>query len=99
MSGKTVSEHDANKQRNKMSLHLLRTAVEVRQGQYREEAGGNDAATDIRFVSFSMLREGPLMKAVLINGELFVTGMDAGAMDYRDRQRMLIVARSVANNA
>lgn len=96
MSGKGVSEHEANKERGKSTLRLLRAVVETRNGAFREDAMGSET-DDVRFVSLTMLKDGPLTRAVVINGELFVSALDAGVMDGRDRQRILVVARTVGN--
>lgn len=90
------NDHDANKERGKSTLRLLRAVVETRNGAFREDSMGS-ATDDVRFVSLTMLKDGPLTRAVVINGELFVSAMDAGVMDGRDRQRILVVARTVGN--
>lgn len=96
MAAKGSSEHDVNKERSKRTLQLLRVVVETRNGAIRED-GPTSESDDVRFLSFSMLKDGPLTRAVVINGELYVSALDAGVMDGRDRNRMLVVARTVVH--
>lgn len=92
-----VDRHNANRDRNRRALGLLYTAVEVREGGIRQDdVLGPDAA--VQHVAFSFMKDAPLSRGVMINGELYVSAIDAGAMDGRDRTRMLAVARAVANN-
>lgn len=96
MASKGSSEHDTNRERSKRTLQLLRVVVETRNGAIREDGTASDG-DDVRFLAFSMLKDGPLTKAAVINGELYISALDAGVMDGRDRNRMLVVARTVAH--
>lgn len=88
---------DVNKRLTKSVLSVLRAAAELRAGAYREDATFVDGHHYGVYVTFSLMRNGAPCKGIVLNGAFYVSALDAGTMDGRDRQRMLVVAKSVSH--
>lgn len=88
---------DINRRLTRNVLQVLRAAAELRMGAYREDETFTDGAHFGVYVTFSLMRNGAPCKGLVMNGSFYVSALDAGTMDGRDRQRMLVVAKSVSN--
>lgn len=90
-------KRERHKELGRRAFTLLKTAVEVRNGNIRDDGSLPNDTLDVRLAVFTMVRDGMLSRAAIINGELFVSALDAATMDGRDKQRMLVVARAVTD--
>lgn len=80
------------------TLETLGIAVEVHSGFIRNDGITNKDGLVIMDVTFCLGKSAPETKAKIINGLLFVSALDAGAMTQRERARLLAVARRVNNS-
>lgn len=89
----------ASKARNRRSVELLKTAVEIRDGGLSDEGVMNTESIEVRRVRFSLTKTAPSSFGIFVDGVFYVRALDAGMMDGRDRNRMLVVAKAVTNDA
>ena len=90
---------EESKSRNRRAMELLRTACEVREGSIREGGALMLDGRDTKVVEFSLTKNTGLSTSLFIDGQWYIRALDAATMDGRDRNRMLAVAKVVANNA
>jgi hypothetical protein len=95
----------ASMQKCLTTLSLLGMAIEVQRGACAVTAkidhadGMNDGKPGVAviWVTVTLGEKAPETKALIVNGELFISVLDAGAASVRERSRLLAVARRAGN--
>lgn len=83
------SDHTAN---------LLGLAIEVHKGVMTVNGRTVSGSTALLAVTFTLGAKAPTTQGLIVNGELFVSALDASGLGVRERQRLLAVARRCATN-
>lgn len=81
------------------TLSLLSMAIEVQRGALAESRRIQDDEHNVAVIwlTVTLGEKAATTKAIIVNGELFVSALDAGAATTRERSRLLAVARRAGN--
>jgi hypothetical protein len=88
----------ANLAKSEHAANLLGLAIEVHKGVMSVSARSTSGIFSIFLVQFTLGEKAPTTKGIIVNGELFVSALDASGLGSRERQRLLAVARRCATN-
>ena len=87
------------------TLSLLGMAIEVQRGaiavtakiDHAEGMTDGKPGVAVIWVTVTLGEKAPETRALVVNGELFISVLDAGAATARERSRLLAVARRAGN--
>ena len=79
-------------QRCKTTLALLGMAIEVQRGALAVTKQHDDGVALV-WLTVTLGEKAPETKALIVNGDLFISALDAGGATVRERSRLLAVAR------